>query len=319
MTVIKLRKQHLTRHLFTLLTMFLVLSAGGAAFATPTRNSQKSYSNPAEAAKALFTAVKKNDDKTLAGILGPGAEQLITSGDPVADRLSRERFICLYEEKNRLELISRGKAILSIGNADFPFPLPLIKKKGAWVFDSKAGKKEILSRRIGRNELAIMDVLHAYLDAQREYSLKDHDGNGILEFARRLNSTPGKQDGLYWEVKEGEETSPFGPLAAQADCQGYGKQFRAAEPEPFHGYYFKVLTEQGSNAVGGAFDYVVNGKMVLGFALVAYPALYRSSGVMTFIVNQSGVIYQKDLGKNSTRLATEMKSFDPDSSWEKVE
>jgi hypothetical protein len=311
------RKQRISRALLTSLAMLLALSFVVPAHAVQT--GQKRFASPAEAVTALHEAVKGNDDKALTAILGPDSGRLISSGDPVADKTDRERFLNLYTEMNRVEKKGNSKATLYLGKNNFPFPLPLVRKGKAWSFDTRAGSKEILNRRIGRNELAVVEVMQAYLDAQREYSRKDHDNNGVLEFARKLNSSPGKQDGLYWEVKEGEAPSPFGPLAARADDEGYGTQFRASEPEPFHGYYFKVLTKQGKNAEGGAFDYVVNGKMVLGFALVAYPAGYRSSGVMTFIVSQCGIIYEKDLGKNSIKLAREMTTFNPDKTWKKVQ
>ncbi|BDV41970.1 hypothetical protein GURASL_08930 [Geotalea uraniireducens] len=316
MTVITFRTQSICR---SLLIVLLILALGGTALAASAKKRQKSFATPEEAVKSLVEAVQTNNDGELAAILGPGSGKLISSGDPVEDRQGRERFIKRYEEKNLIEHQGADRAILSIGTADYPFPIPLVKKGQKWFFDTRAGRQEILNRRIGRNELEVMDVLRAYVDAQREYAAKDHDGNGVLEFAQRLNSTPGKHDGLYWEAGEGEEESPFGPLAARADCQGYGPQFKAAQPEPFHGYYFKVLTAQGKDAEGGAFDYVVNGKMVLGFAMVAYPAKYRASGVMTFVVNQNGVIYQKDLGKETARLATAMKAYNPDPGWKKVD
>lgn len=316
MTVIRSRTQSICR---SLLIVLLILALGGTALAASAKKRQKSFTTPEEAVKSLVEAVQTHNEGELAAILGPGSGKLISSGDPVEDRQGRERFIKRYEEKNLIETQGPGRAILSIGTADYPFPIPLVKKGQKWVFDTRAGRQEILNRRIGRNELEVMDVLHAYVDAQREYAAKDHDGNGVLEFAQRLNSTPGKHDGLYWDAGEGEEESPFGPLAARADCQGYGPQFKSAQPEPFHGYYFKVLTAQGNDAEGGAFDYVVNGKMVLGFAMVAYPAKYRASGVMTFVVNQNGVIYQKDLGKETARLATAMKAYNPDPGWKKVD
>jgi hypothetical protein len=319
MTLSLFGKFSISRYLLGLLTIFMVQSTVVPAFAASVKVRQNSFKSPVDAVNSLVEAVKNNDHKALKYILGPDSEKLITSGDPVADQAGRDRFIELYNEKNQLEQKGSGKTILILGNEDFPFPLPLVLKGRMWVFDTKAGSREILNRRIGRNELAMIEVLKDYLEAQREYARKDHDGNGVLEFARKLNSTSGKQDGLFWEVKEGEEPSPFGPLAAKADCEGYGKPFRAATPEPFHGYYLKVLMEQGQNAEGGAFDYLVNDKMVLGFALVAYPARYRASGVMTFIVNQSGVIYQKDLGKGTARIATKMTRFDPDKTWKKVE
>ncbi len=319
MALFTFRKLSISHYLLILLAIFMVLSTLEPTFAASAKVRQDSFSSPAKAVNGLVEAVKSNDTKALKHILGPDAEKLITSGDPVTDQAGRDRFIELYNEKNQLEQKGSNRAVLSLGKDDFPFPFPLVRKGRMWVFDTRAGSREILNRRIGRNELAVMDVLKAYLDAQREYARKDHDGNGVLEFARKLNSTSGKQDGLYWEVKEGEEPSPFGLLMAKADCEGYGKQFRAAPPEPYHGYYFKVLTKQGKNAEGGAFDYLTNDKMVLGFALVAYPARYRASGVMTFIVNQGGAIYQKDLGKTTARIATEMTRFDPDKSWKKLE
>ncbi len=308
-----------SRLLITLLTILLSLAVAGSPLAAGDSAKQKSFASPEEAVKSLHDAVQQSDDKALSTILGSASKRIIKSGDPVADKADREQFLRLYAAKNRLDKKGGQSAILYIGNDDFPFPLPLVLKKRGWVFDTRAGKKELLTRRIGKNELAVMDVMHAYLDAQREYARKDHDSNGVLEFAQKLGSSPGKQDGLYWETMGTEELSPFGPLVALADFEGYGRQFIASDPEPFHGYYFKILTQQGESAEGGAFNYVVNGKMVLGFALLAYPTGYRSSGVMTFIVNQSGSIYQKDLGRESSRIARQMTSFDPDSSWKKVE
>ncbi|MDD2581754.1 MAG: DUF2950 domain-containing protein [Desulfuromonadaceae bacterium] len=312
-------KLNISTYLFALLAIITALITVEPAFAASAKIRQSSFRSPTEAVNALAQAVKSNDSTSLKNILGPGSGKLISSGDPVIDKTDRDRFIKLYNEKNRLERKNSSRMILTLGKEDFPFPLPLVLKGRMWVFDTRAGRTEILNRRIGRNELAAMDVLKCYLEAQREYARKDHDGNGILEFARKINSTPGTQDGLYWEVKEGQEPSPFGPLVARADSEGYGSQFRAEPAEPFHGYYFKVLMKQGKKAEGGTFDYQVNGKMVLGFALLAYPARYRASGVMSFIVNQGGVIYQKDLGKTTAAAAKEMTGFDPDESWKKVE
>lgn len=319
MTIKNSLRQNLSCQLLSLLAMLLVLSITGTSFAARTGPKQKSFHSPAEAVRFLYEAVKNGDNSALTLILGPGAEKIINSGDPVADKADREHFLALYGTKNRLEKKGNSRAVLFLGSDDFPFPLPLVRKGGGWRFDTRAGTREILTRRIGKNELAVMDVLNSYLDAQREYARKDHDSNGVLEFASRLSSSPGKQDGLFWETKDGAETSPLGPLVARADCEGYGAGFLAPEPEPFHGYYFKLLTAQGKNAEGGAFDYLVNGKMVLGFALLAYPAGYRSSGVMTFMVNQGGFIYEKDLGKETARLARQITSFDPDKSWKRVE
>ncbi|MFI5324152.1 MAG: DUF2950 domain-containing protein, partial [Thermodesulfobacteriota bacterium] len=193
----------------------------------------------------------------------------------------------------------------------------IVKKGERWIFDTEAGREEILNRRIGRNELNVIEVLHAYVDAQREYASKDRNGDGSLEFAQKLVSTNGKHDGLYWETKEGEEMSPFGPLAAQAAKEGYNVKPQSDDYSPYHGYFYKILKGQGKSAHGGRYDYVVNGKMILGFALVAYPSKYGSSGIMTFIVNQEGVVYEKDLGKNTADIAQSMKWYDPDGSWKK--
>ena len=287
----------------------------GQAYAVKER--QKTFASPEAAVKALVNAVKNNSDKDLAAIFGPGSQALISSGDKVDDKVRRERFLKTYEEKNSIEPEGEGKAVLHIGNQDYPFAIPILKKKNTWYFDTKEGKEEILCRRIGRNELNVMDVLQAYTDAQREYAAGDRDNNGVLEFAQKLISSKGKKDGLYWEVKEGEKESPLGPLIAKAAKEGYAGKIKNYKSEPFHGYYFKILKAQGKHAKGGAFDYVVKGHMVLGFGFVAYPAKYGSSGVMTFIVNQEGTIYEKDLGKNTSKAAA-MTKYDPDKTWKKV-
>jgi hypothetical protein len=276
---------------------------------------QKSFSSPEEAVKSLVAAVRANDIKEMLAILGPGSRELISSGDDVADRTGREKFLKAYDQMNTLQQESADKIVLSIGADNWPLPIPIVKKGTTWVFDIRKGKQEILNRRIGRNELHIMDVLHAYVDAQHEYATKDCRGDGKVEFAQRLISTEGKRDGLYWEAKEGEEESPLGPLVARAAREGYAN----ADLSPFHGYYFKILKGQGKHVDGGAYNYVVKGKMILGFALVAYPAEYGNSGVMTFILNQEGIIYQKDLGKDTKRRAEAIKIFDPDKSWTKVQ
>jgi hypothetical protein len=276
---------------------------------------QKSFSSPDEAVKSLVAAVRANDMEEMMAILGPGSKELIYSGDDAADKTGREKFLNAYDQMNTLQQVSENKTVLVIGSKQWPLPIPIVKKGATWVFDIQKGKQEILNRRIGRNELHIMDVLHAYVDAQHEYATKDCRGDGKVEFAQRLISTEGKRDGLYWEAKEGEEESPLGPLVARAAKEGYAN----ADLSPFHGYYFNILKGQGKHAGGGAYNYVVKGKMILGFALVAYPAEYGNSGVMTFILNQEGIIYQKDLGKDTKRRAEAMKIFDPDKSWTKVE
>jgi hypothetical protein len=276
---------------------------------------QKTYSSSEEAAKALAAAVKAGDQAELLTILGPGAKQILSSGDEVADKAARERFVQAYEAKNRVVPESDRKAVLEVGDDAWPLPIPIVNTGKAWRFDTAAGKQEILNRRIGRNELSTIQVCLAYFDAQREYALKDR-GAGI-QFAQKFASEPGKKDGLYWEAAAGEEQSPLGPFAAQAKSEGYTKK-KSGERTPYHGYFFKILTAQGKNATGGAYSYVVNGKMIGGFALVAWPAEYGTSGIMTFIVNHEGVVYQKNLGKNTESAAVHMKAFDPDKSWGKV-
>jgi hypothetical protein len=280
---------------------------------------QKSFVSPEEAVNALVVAVKTNDKKEILAILGPGGKELTSSGDEVADKEGREKFLNAYDEMNKLEQESADKIVLHVGTDDWPLPIPIVEKDNKWIFDTKAGKEEILNRRIGRNELNVIEVLHAYVDAQREYASSDCKGGGVVEFAQKFISTEGKHDGLYWEAKEGEEMSPLGPLVAQAANEGYAEKAEGINFSPFHGYYYKILKGQGKHATGGIYDYVVKGKMILGFALVAYPAQYGNSGVMAFIVNQEGVIYQKDLGKNTEKIAKAMKKFDPDKTWKKVE
>jgi hypothetical protein len=220
---------------------------------------------------------------------------------------------------NKLVSENDKRVILHVGNEKWPFPLPVVKKGENWFFDTKAGKEEILNRRIGRNELNAIQVCLAYVDAQREYVLKDRDGDKLLEYAQKFISKEGGKDGLYWEAKEGEEQSPLGPLVAKAAKEGYTGKKSGNKPTPYHGYYYKILKVQGKNAPGGEYDYMVKGKMIGGFALVAYPAEYGNSGVMTFIVNQDGVVYEKDLGKDIEKIATAMKKFDPDKTWKNVE
>ena len=306
--------RNISFYLLPLLAMFFIFAAGIPAQAAPAAKAQKSFATAEEAASALAVAIKGGNTREISTILGPGSDKIISSGDPVADRSERERFVKLYDEKNTLEGADTGKAVLSVGNEDFPFPIPVVKKGNVWRFDTKAGKEELLNRRIGRNELEVINIMHTYVDAQREYASRDRDSDAVLEFAQNIRSTSGKKDGLYWEAKEGEKESPLGPLAAKAAREGYAKENTA-----LHGYYYRILKAQGKDAEGGAFDYLVNGKMILGFAMVAYPAQYGSSGVMTFIVNQNGIVYQKNLGKNSTKIATSMKLFNPDKTWKKAE
>lgn len=275
---------------------------------------QKGFPSPEEAVSSLVAAVRANDMKEIRVILGPGSETLISSGDDVADRAGREKFLKAYDQMNGLKG-SGDTMVLHIGADNWPMPVPIIRKGTTWLFDIRKGKQEILNRRIGRNELHVIEVLDAYVDAQHEYASKDCRGGGKVEFAQKLISAKGNRDGLYWEAKEGEEESPLGPLIAQAAREGYSKESNLS---PFHGYYFKILKGQGKHAEGGRYNYVVKGKMILGFALVAYPAEYGNSGVMTFMVNQEGNIYQKNPGKDTKRKAEAMKVFDPNKTWKRV-
>jgi len=292
----------------------LVISAPSQAETMEQRN----FASPEEAVKTLIEALKSNDVKAAEAIFGPGSKDLLWSGDPVADQSGREQFLRLYEQKYRLEA-TEAKAVLNLGTEDWPFPIPIVKKGGLWYFDTKQGREELLARRIGLNELSAIKACLAYVDAQREYALKDRDGDGLLEYAQKFRSDTGKKNGLYWEVKAGEGQSPLGPLFAAAQEKGYTSKAAGGKPIPYHGYYYRILTGQGKSAPGGAYDYMVKGNMIGGFALVAYPAKYASSGVMTFIVNHDGVVYQKDLGRNTAKAVQAMKLFNPDSTWKKVE
>ncbi len=279
---------------------------------------QRTFASPEEAVRALMEAARSHEVETLMNLFGPDSRNIVTSGDSVADRWGRETFVRLYQEKNRLEESADHKVVLYLGNEDWPFPIPVVKEDGGWRFNAKEGSEEILARRIGRNELNSIQVCLAYVDAQREYALKDRDNDGLLEYARKFNSDQGKKNGLYWEARGGEEQSPLGPLVAAAQKRGYS-QPSAGNSSPYHGYYYRILEGQGKRANGGEYGYVANGSMIGGFALVAYPAQYGSSGIMSFIVNHDGVVYQKDMGGRTEKAALAVKVFDPDSTWKMVE
>jgi len=277
---------------------------------------QKGFATPEEAVEAVITAMRNNNDKELIAVFGPSAKDLIFSGDPVADKQRRELLLSKYDEKNSL-VQEKGNMVVVIGKDDWPFPIPLVKKGESWFFDTNKGREEILNRRIGDNELSTIQTMLAIVDAQREYALKNISKEDIPEYAQKFMSDPGKKNGLYWETKEGEEPSPIGPAIAQAKKEGYKKS--GDKPSPLHGYYFRMLKKQGKNATEGAIDYIVKGKMTGGFAVVASPAKYGNSGIMTFIVNHDGVVYQKDLGRNTAKTAMKIESFDPDKTWKKIE
>ena len=275
---------------------------------------QKTFSSPDEAVGALMTAAQKNDLAALLEILGPEAKQIVSSGDETEDNQTRADIVKRYEQMHRLRKEPDGSTTLYIGAENWPLPIPLRNKGGSWYFDTAAGKEEILFRRIGRNEMSAMRVCQELVTAQKEYYAAHRN-----EYARKIFSDAGTQNGLYWKAGEGEPQSPIGPLVASAVAEGYAPVGGTAPSTPYRGYYFHTLTRQGAGAAGGAKSYMLNGQMSRGFAFVAYPAQYRSSGVMTFIVAEDGVVYSKDLGKLTAVLAKSMKEYNPDSSWKKEE
>ncbi len=313
----KIQDSFLKSWVLILISSLLVAVTFGTSLAM--LQDQKTFASPDEAVKALLEALKADDLKVLSDIFGPGSKDLISSGDPVVDKVERERFINLYEQNNKLEESSPNKTVLYIGDEHWPFPIPIVKKEGMWMFDTNEGREELIARRIGKNELSVIQVCLAYVDAQKEYAIKDRDGGGVLAYAQKFSSEPGKKDGLYWKAKKGDEQSPLGPLVAAAQEIGYTGKKSGGKPVPFHGYYYRILKAQGKDATGGAYDYIVKGKMIGGFALVAYPAHYGSSGIMTFIVNHAAEVYQKDLGENTEKTALTMQLFNPDITWKKVE
>ena len=279
-------------------------------------DAQKTFGSPEDAAKALAAAAGAGDAKALQSILGPGSASLIRSGDAVADRRGRERFAKAYAEASRISRDGEAKAVLLVGKDEWPLPIPIVKGAQGWRFDTKAGSEEILNRRIGRNELSAVQAMLAYVDAQREYYLRNPRNDKLLHYAQKFDSAAGKRDGLYYATKAGEKPSPLGPLFASARAQGYTKNGDGM-PDPYHGYRYRILKRQGPDAAGGAYDYVVQGRMIGGFALIAWPAAYGSSGVMTFIVNHDGVVYEKDLGPNTAAAAGKITSFNPDKTWKR--
>jgi len=297
----------------------LIVAISMLALARAWGAEQKNFASPEDAVKALVEALRVNDTKALADLFGPESEDLVSSGDPVADQERREKFVYFYELKHGLEKVASDKVFLHIGHDDWPFPIPVVKTDKGWQFDADEGREEILARRIGRNELSAIQVSLAYVDAQREYALKDRDGDGLPAYAQQFRSDPGKRNGLYWTETEFKEQSPLGPLLVAAEAAGHDLKAVGGEPTPFYGYYYRILKAQGKHAPGGAYDYVVKGKMIGGFALVAYPAQYGASGIMTFIVNHDGVVYQKDLGEETEKVAKAMTAFDPDATWKKAE
>jgi hypothetical protein len=279
----------------------------------------RAFSTPQEAVMALDQAVNTTNRAAFAALFGPDSQEL-ANPDSVQGAQEMATFAAAFNATNRLVRESDAKMVLEVGTNAWPFPIPLVKTAKGWQFDTQAGLEELLNRRIGRNELEALSVMRAYVDAQREYASRDRDGSGVLKYAQKISSSPGKMDGLYWPLELNGETSPLGPLIADAQGEGYFRQPRAADagPQPFHGYFFKILARQGKHAPGGKYSYVINGNMIGGFALVAWPASYGDTGVMTFIVNQQGRIYQKDLGQNTAKIVKRLRDYDPDPSWRTV-
>ncbi len=277
---------------------------------------QRTFATAAAAVAALIAANRADDLSALRGVLGPESGKLINSGDPVADARGRARFLAAYDEAHRLERDGRGDVILVVGREAWPMPIPLVRQRGRWHFDSKAGAAEILDRRIGRNELSVIEVCRAYVTAQREYAALRVRSGDSAEYAQHFMSAAGQRNGLYWPVKPGAEESPLGPLIARARAAGYMPGAPHTEPRPYYGYYFRILTRQGTYAPGGARNYVVDGHMTGGFALLAYPAIYGDSGIMSFIVNQDGIVYQRNFGDATSRIAQQITQYDPDPSWQ---
>jgi hypothetical protein len=293
---------------------FLVFLASARA------DQEQHFSGIDDAVKAFKTAAANKDTNALVVIFGPILRDLV-SADPVQASNGLARFSALVAEKVAPVKKSDSEFLLEIGLDAWPFPIPLIKQDGQWLFDTAAGKEEILNRRIGRNELDTIRVCHAYAQAQRDYAGEDHIGSGVLEYAQHLRSSPGQHDGLFWHAEQGEEISPLGPLIAEAHGEGYTRESKIMTEAqvPYHGYYFKILTRQGRHAPGGRYDYIINGHMIGGFALVAWPAEWGNSGVMTFIINQQCRVYEKNLGPKTAAKASAMTTYDPDAEWKPAE
>ena len=303
-----------------------ILSAAALAWAAcacpalradPEAGAQRGFDSPQAAVKALAAATKAGDRAAVDAIFGPEVKDLL-SGDPRQDSIEFAEFAKSIGQYHHLVHDSADSCTLDVGAQNWPMPIPLVRRDGSWFFDTAAGKDEVVSRRVGEDELTAIGVCRTYVQAQREYAAQVRDDGGVAKFAQRLKSTTGTKDGLYWEAGPGEEQSPLGPLVAEAREEGYGPRTAEGKPQPFHGYRFKVLTAQGPSAPGGAYSYVINGNMVAGFAMVAYPAHWGESGVMTFLVSQSGKVLQRNLGPDSADIGASMEEFDPDGDWTAV-
>lgn len=295
-----------------LILMAVMAVSGDRCFAQ--QANEKTFASPGQAVLALYDAARNNDSQGLAAIFGSNSNDILHTGDSVVDNNMRSDFVKRYDQMHRVVLEPDGTATLYIGAENWPLPIPIVKNGGgSWYFDTEKGTKEILYRRIGRNENDAIDILHSLVDAQHDYMSETHDGDKTRHYALKFISDDGKQNGLYWKTGETDPPSPIGPELVSAAAEGYNLQ--AGKQQPYHGYYYRILTKQGPAAKGGARDYMVNGQLTKGFAFVAYPAQYRNSGVVTFIVNQAGVVYEKDLGPDTQKIASSMTEYNPDSSW----
>ena len=292
-----------------LLIPFLLLAVSGCA----SSSGQKQFSSPDAAVQSLVDALRRQDTPRLKQILGPAGDDILSSGDKVADRADAERFLSLYDANHRIQPERDGVSTLLVGDEQWPFPVPIVKSGSGYMFDSETGKEEILNRRVGRNELSAQQVCLAIADAQREYVRLRPMGGDLPQYAQKLASDPGTKNGLYWPAAEGEPASPLGPLVALGRAEGYG-----GSAQPYHGYHYRLLTSQGPYAEGGALDYRVDGRLIGGFGIVAFPAQYGNSGIMTFITNHDGILYQRDLGPDTGRIAQGLTRFDPGPQWTKV-
>ena len=305
--------------LIPLRSLLIVLAALAHSHAVAVDPSARTkFARPEDAMRALVAAVHAGDHAKVTTILGPESEDLLSSGDPIDDKAAGRLFVERASVRTRIETLDSGAAIAHIGKDDWPFAIPLARDGDQWRFDTAAGREELLNRRIGKNELKAVAVCHAYVDAQYEYASRDRDGGGLRAYAQKVRSDPGKKDGLYWDDPTGKQPSPFGPLLAEAAAEGYTPQAAGAPPRPYHGYFYRVLTAQGPHAAGGARNYVRDGRMTGGFALIAVPSEYGSSGIMTFLVGPLGIVYQKNLGEKTAETAAAMTSYDPDDSWKPV-
>ncbi|MGH7969823.1 MAG: DUF2950 domain-containing protein [Limisphaerales bacterium] len=296
--------------------MFLALALAVALLPRLASAQQQRFDTPEAAADALQSAARDRDTNAFHALFGPASHDLV-SADVVEASAEFQLFLQRLTEKVALDRESDSEVLLQLGDEAWPFPIPLMKEDGQWYFDTAAGKQEVLNRRIGRNELAAIQVCQTYVAAQREYASQDRNNDQVLEYAQHLRSTRGAHDGLYWPMRAGDELSPLGPMVAQARGEGYRHQTRILtdQPSPYHGYFYRVMTCQGRHATGGKYNYIINGHMIAGFALVAWPAQWGNTGVMTFVVNQQGKVFQKNLGPKTATLAEKMTAYDPDSSW----